>query len=269
MISITEIIGTNKISASRSVINSNFFTLRDAVNSLLTKLNTNTGTDADLMQLYTAVSTVSPVLRFKLDSNTGKLTVFDNDGVSPKIILDKTNNGTITLSNLNFSTANIGNISMTFPGSAANLRNCNIAETLISGGSAATDPVKSAQLFNGVRYSDGVNTPIAISNVTATYTLDLSTSYKNLIIFNSLYATGSGTNVTVSLGSLTENQADGLETSIFNNGANPIVLGNVTYNDGSAKTIKVLPTGYVKIRRVNTGLSATWVIVAAFNTIGV
>lgn len=271
MISIIEILGTNKISASRPVINQNFFTLRDAVNGLLNNLNTVSLTDTNTLSLYTAVSTVSPLLRFQMDSNTGKLTIFDDDGLTPRIVLDKASNGSISLSNLNFTSSNIGSLSMPFPGSTANLRNCTVAEALINGSNSTTNPLNAAVMYNSIRLTDGTNTPIALSNVTSTYTLDLSTSFKNLVIINSLYTTGDGTAVTVSLGTLTENQADGLEVSIYNSGPNPYVLTNITYSDitNTSKTLKVYPSGYAKLRRVSTGLSATWVIVNAFNTTGV
>lgn len=268
-ISIVEILGTNKISASRPVINQNFFTIRDAVNSLLIKLDTVIATDTDLLKLYTAVSTITPLVRFQLDANTGRLTLYDDDGLTPKVILDKAGNGTVTLSTLAFSASYLGSLTMPFPGSTASFRNATVVETLTNGVTSSTDIIAAAKLYNGNRFLDGANSPIALSNVTSLYDLDLSTSYKNLIIISSLYVTGDGTLITVDLNTLTEAQVDGLEVSVYNSGVNPWVLDNVTYEDAGTKSLQVLPSGYAKIRRVSTGISATWVIVSAFNTAGV
>ncbi len=268
-ISIVQILGTDKISASRSVINTNFNTLSTVVNALQNNVSTVTATSTDLLKLFTAVGTVSPLVRFQMDANTGKLTVFDDDGVTPRIVLDKASNGAITLSSLIFSSSNLGTISMPYPGSTAALRNCTVAEALVNGSTSASAPISAAVLYNGERFADGTNTVIALSNSTATYTLSLSTSFKNLMIINSLYTTGNGTNVTLSLGSITSLQADGLEISIYNSGSNSFYINNVTFYSGATKMLSISSTGYAKLRYVNTGLSATWVIVSAFNTTGI
>lgn len=60
MISVTEILGTDSISASRLVINDNFNVLKDEINSIETYLDPDAGTIDGLYDLQTAAIKVGP-----------------------------------------------------------------------------------------------------------------------------------------------------------------------------------------------------------------
>lgn len=89
-ITVTEILGTDSISASRIVINDNFAILRDEVNSIQTYLDTNAGTIDGLNSLETLNLSVGQPGNYVLEASLNNINLNIDTVLNGNITIDGT-----------------------------------------------------------------------------------------------------------------------------------------------------------------------------------